>query len=64
MLSIWRDQKGIVYYELLQPGTTINAKHYTEHFVPKLRYELQDKRPFYVKRNDKVIFIYRYKTLA
>ena len=30
MLCIWWDQKGVLYYELLKPGETINAERY-EH---------------------------------
>ena len=28
MLSIWRDQKGVLYYELLKPGETISGERY------------------------------------
>jgi len=55
MLCIWWDQKGIVYYELFQPGTTINAQLYKEQLT-QLSLELQHKRPEYAKRHEKVIF--------
>ena len=55
MLCIWWDQKGIVYYELIQPGTTINAQLYKEKLT-QLSLELQHKRPKYAKRYEKVIF--------
>ena len=54
MLCIWWDQNGIVYYELLQPGTTINDQLYKEQLT-QLSLELQHKRPEYAKRNEKVI---------
>ena len=28
MLCIWWDQKGVLYYELLKPGETINGERY------------------------------------
>ena len=28
MLCIWRDQEGVLYYELLEPGGTINRERY------------------------------------
>ena len=28
MLCVWWDQKGVVYYELLKPGETVNSKRY------------------------------------
>ena len=55
MLCIWWDQKGIVYYELLQPGTTINAQFYKK-ILTQLSLELQHKRPEYAKRHEKIIF--------
>ena len=38
--------EGIVYYELLQPGTTINAQLYNEQ-LSQLSLELQNNRPEY-----------------
>ena len=55
MLYIWWDQNGIVYFELLQPGTTINAQLYKGQFI-QLNLELQYTRSEYAKRNEKVIF--------
>ena len=43
-----------MYYELLQPGTTINAQLYKEQLI-QLSLELQHKRPEYAKRHEKVI---------
>ena len=28
MLCVWWDQEGVVYYELLKPGETVNTDHY------------------------------------
>ena len=28
MLCVWWDQKGVIYYELLKPGETVNIKRY------------------------------------
>ena len=55
MLCIWWDQKGIVYYKLLQPGTTINPQLYREQLT-HLSLESQHKRPEYAKIHEKVIF--------
>ena len=55
MLCIWWDQKGIVYYKLLQPGTTINPQLYREQLT-HLSLESQNKRPEYAKIHEKVIF--------
>ena len=55
MLCIWWDQKGIVYYELLQPGSTNNAQIYKEQLTMS-SLELQHKQPEYTKRHEKVIF--------
>ena len=30
MLCVWWDQKGMIYYELLKPGETINTEHYRQ----------------------------------
>jgi len=28
MLCVWWDQEGVIYYELLKPGETVNAHRY------------------------------------
>ena len=28
MLCVWWDQKGVIYYELLKPGETVNTERY------------------------------------
>ena len=62
MLCIWWDQKGIVYYEILQPGTAINAQLYNEQLT-QVSLELQRKRPEYSKRHEKVIINHDYAIL-
>lgn len=55
MLCIWWDQKGVVYYELLKSGQTINGEQYRQQLMDLSR-ALKEKRPKYAKRHDKVIF--------
>lgn len=45
LLCIWWDFKGIVYYELLNQGQTINATRYSQQ-LRRLNQELDLKRPF------------------
>ena len=33
MLCIWRDQKGVLDYELLKPGETINGERYRTQLI-------------------------------
>ncbi|GFW64083.1 mariner Mos1 transposase [Trichonephila clavipes] len=54
MLSIWWDQLGVVYYELLKPTETITGDHYRTQLM-RLSRALKDKRPQYNERHDKVI---------
>ena len=37
------DQKGVVYYELLKPGETVNAYRYHQQLI-KLRRTLREKK--------------------
>ncbi|GFX95052.1 mariner Mos1 transposase [Trichonephila clavipes] len=53
MLSIWWDQLGVVYYELLKPTETITGNLYRTQLM-RLSRALKDKRPQY-ERHDKVI---------
>ena len=55
MLCVWWDQKGVVYYELLKPGETVNTKRYQQQLIDLNRF-LFKKRPEYQKRPHKVIF--------
>ena len=54
MLSIWWDYKGVVYYELLPRGRTINSEVYCQQLT-KLNESLQRSRPELVNRKG-VIF--------
>jgi len=56
MLCIWWDQKGMVYYELLKPGETVNTKRYQQQLID-LNRSLK-KRLKYQKRQHKVIFLH------
>lgn len=44
MLCVWWDWKGIVHYELLPPGKTINSDFYCEQ-LDRLNQKIQKKRP-------------------
>lgn len=55
MLCIWWDQKGIVYYELLQPGETITGEVYKRQLM-RLKRALNEKRPDYATRHESIIF--------
>ncbi|GFW03660.1 mariner Mos1 transposase [Trichonephila clavipes] len=54
MLSIWWDQLGVVYYELLKPTETITGDRYRTQLMHLSR-ALKDKRPQYNERHHKVI---------
>jgi len=54
MLCVWWDQKGVVYYELLKPGETVNT-NYQQQLIDL---NLLKKRPEYQKRQHKVIFLH------
>jgi len=36
MLCIWWDQEGVIYYELLKPGETVNALRYHQQLIKLL----------------------------
>lgn len=57
MLCIWWDQKGVVYYELLQPGDSITGDRYKLQLI-RLSRALREKRPKYEQRHDKVILLH------
>lgn len=57
LLCIWWDQRGILYYELLQPGETVTAVRYEQQLI-KLSNELQAKRPEWANRHDKMILLH------
>jgi [histone H3]-lysine36 N-dimethyltransferase SETMAR len=54
MLCIWWDQKGVIYYELLQPSETITGDRYRTQLM-RLKRALTQKRPEWENRHNKVI---------
>ena len=54
---VWWDQKGVIYYELLKPGETVNTNRYKQQMI-NLNRALQEKRPDYRRRQHKVIFVH------
>lgn len=48
------DQRGVIYYELLQPDETITEIRYRTQIM-RLSRALKGKRPEYEQRHDKVI---------
>ena len=57
LLCVWWDQRGILYYELLQPGETVTADRYQGQ-LEQLRREIAVKRPEWEERHDKVILLH------
>lgn len=57
MLCVWWDQKGIIYYELLEPGEEVTTARYQQQLID-LNRALLEKRPEYQKRQHKVIFLH------
>ena len=57
MLCVWWDQKGVLYYELLKPGETVNTEHYRQQMI-NLNQALCEKRSEYQKRQHKMILLY------
>ena len=51
------DQKGVIDYELLKPGETINTNRYQQKMI-NLNRALQAKRPDFRRRQHKVIFLH------
>lgn len=45
LLCIWWDMKGVLYYDLLQPGETVTADRYKQQLL-RLNEEINQKRPF------------------
>jgi len=57
VLCVWRDQKGVLYYELLKPGETVNTQRYRQQMID-LYQALCEKRPEYDQRQHKVIVLH------
>lgn len=55
MLCIWWDQKGVVYYELLNPDETVTADRYRRQ-LSNLARALNEKRPAIARKSYKVLF--------
>ncbi|GBP57350.1 Mariner Mos1 transposase [Eumeta japonica] len=53
MLCVWWDRKGIIYYELLPTGKTINSYLYCQQLM-RLKQEVERKRPEVINRKDVV----------
>ena len=51
------DQKGVIYYELLKPGGTVNTERYRQQMI-YLNQALREKRLEYQKRQHKVILLH------
>jgi len=49
MLCVWWDWKGIVHYELLPPGQTIDSNLYCQQ-LERLRQAIEKKRPELINR--------------
>jgi len=54
---VWWDQKGVIYYELLKPGETVNTERYRQQMI-NLNQALCEKRPEYQKSQHKVNLLY------
>ena len=55
MLCTWWDHKGVLYYELLQPGETINGERYRTQLI-RLKRAIAEKRPEYATSHEAIIF--------
>ena len=53
--GFWWDQKGVLYYELLKPGETINGERYRTQLI-RLKRAIAEKRPEYATRHEAIIF--------
>lgn len=56
MLCVFWDQRGMIWYELLKPGETIDGACYQRQLAD-LNSAIQQKRPEYADRRHKVIFL-------
>lgn len=56
MLCVFWDQRGVIWYDLLKTGETVNGERYKQQLI-ELNRALLQKRPEYQKRQHKVIFL-------
>ncbi|GBP52531.1 Mariner Mos1 transposase [Eumeta japonica] len=56
MLCMWWDWKGLIHYESLPPGETIDSDLYRYQMM-RLRQEVEKKRPELIKRKDVVFHL-------
>ena len=49
--------EGVIYYELLKLGETVNTNRYQQKMID-LNRALQEKRPDYRRRQHKIIFLH------
>ena len=54
MFCIWWDQKGVLYYELLKPGETINGERYRTQLI-RLKRAMAENRPEYATKHEAII---------
>lgn len=57
MLCVWWDQDGILYYEMLKPGETVDKVRYRQQMI-NLNHALIEKRPKWATRHGKVILLH------
>ncbi|GBP29955.1 Mariner Mos1 transposase [Eumeta japonica] len=57
MLCIWRNQLGMVYYELLSPSETMTGTLYRTQLM-RLNRALKEKRAQYYSRHDKILLLH------
>ena len=57
MLCVWWDQKGIIYYELLEPKQIVTANLYSQQLM-RLSLALETKRPYRDKGKRNVILLH------
>lgn len=57
MLCLWLNPKGIVHYELLKPGETVDAHHYRQQLI-NINQVLFEKHPEWDTKHKRVILQY------
>ena len=56
-MCVWWDQRGLIYYELVKPGETVNTIRYQQQLV-NLERAVREKRPETKRRHEKVILLH------